>query len=70
MALRITVDIFSGRPNPVITMEGRQARDLLERVKPDRRLTRGEMPAPVPGIQARLSRPDHRADTRHEPHST
>ena len=46
MALRITVDIFSGRPNPVITVEGRQARDLLEHVKPDRRLTRREMPAP------------------------
>src|SRR5262245_10453518 len=47
MSLRITVDIFSGRPNPVITVEGRKARDLLERVKPDRRLTRGEMPAPA-----------------------
>jgi hypothetical protein len=46
MSLRITVDIFSGRPNPVITVEGRQARDLLERVKPGRRLRRGEMPAP------------------------
>jgi len=46
MSLRITVDIFSGRPNPVITVEGRQARDLLERMKPARQLTRGEMAAP------------------------
>jgi hypothetical protein len=46
MSLRITVDIFSGRSNPVITVDGRQARNILERVKPKRRLKRDEMPAP------------------------
>ncbi|MEZ4425704.1 MAG: hypothetical protein R3E98_20085 [Gemmatimonadota bacterium] len=32
MALRITVDIFSGRPNPVVTLAGDEERDLLERL--------------------------------------
>jgi hypothetical protein len=33
MALQITIDIFSGRPNPVLEISGRQAREILERVK-------------------------------------
>ena len=32
MRLRITVDIFSGRPNPVIELSGRQAQAAVERV--------------------------------------
>jgi hypothetical protein len=46
MTLRITVDIFSGRPNPVVEAEGEQARQILERIKPVRRLKRDAMPAP------------------------
>ena len=47
MTLRITLDIFSGRPNPIIQLDGRQARDFLERVTPTTQLKRGEMPEPV-----------------------
>jgi hypothetical protein len=32
MALRITIDIFSGRPNPVVTVTGPEERELLERL--------------------------------------
>src|SRR5258705_6362408 len=32
MALRITIDIFSGRPNPVVTVSGLEERELLERL--------------------------------------
>jgi hypothetical protein len=46
MALRITIDIFSGRPNPVIEVNGAQAREFLERVTPAKKLKRGEMPVP------------------------
>src|SRR6202011_2758131 len=47
MGLRITIDIFSGRPNPVIELEGREAKAVLERLAPVRTLKRGELvPAP------------------------
>ena len=46
MALRITIDIFSGRPNPVIEIAGKQAREVLERIKPVKPLRRRAMPAP------------------------
>jgi hypothetical protein len=46
MALQITIDIFSGRPNPVLEISGRQAREILERVKPAKPLSRAVMPAP------------------------
>jgi hypothetical protein len=46
MSLRITIDIFSGRPNPVIDVTGREARKILERVKPLERLRPGDMGAP------------------------
>ena len=42
MALRIEIDIFSGRPNPVIELKGNEARQALERLRPVRRLERGE----------------------------
>jgi len=38
MALRITVDIFSGRPNPVIEVDGPDADEVLRRLKPGRKL--------------------------------
>lgn len=46
MALQITIDIFSGRPNPVLEISGKQAREILERVRPAKRLSRAAMPAP------------------------
>ena len=46
MSLRITIDIFSGRPNPVIDVTGREARRILERVKPLERLRPDDMGAP------------------------
>ncbi|MFN8599757.1 MAG: hypothetical protein U0842_04760 [Candidatus Binatia bacterium] len=32
MALRITIDVFSGRPNPSVVVTGRAERALLERI--------------------------------------
>ncbi len=37
MTLRITIDIFSGRPNPVVTVDGHEAKDLLERLAAPRK---------------------------------
>ncbi len=42
MALRITIDIFSGRPNPVLELTGKEARDMTDRLHPVRWLERGE----------------------------
>jgi hypothetical protein len=37
MALRITFDVFSGRPNPVVIVDGAEERELLARLAPPRR---------------------------------
>jgi hypothetical protein len=42
MALTVTVDVFSGRSNPVMVLEGREEREMLARLRPGRRQ------APVP----------------------
>lgn len=34
MALQVTIDVFSGRPNPVVTLDDDAARQLAERIKP------------------------------------
>lgn len=34
MTLRITVDVFSGRPNPVVEVRGLEERELLQRLAP------------------------------------
>jgi len=47
MTLRITIDIYSGRPNPVVDLRGRETRDVLERLRPGRRLKRAEI-TPLP----------------------
>ncbi len=47
MEFRITLDIFSGRKNPVIEVKGREADRLYERLKPARRLSTKEL-LPVP----------------------
>jgi hypothetical protein len=42
MTLRITIDIFSGRPNPVVIVRGREERELLERLGPPRQTRVGK----------------------------
>jgi len=46
MALRITFDVFSGRPNPSVVVEGVEEQEVLARLAPARR--RGGRPRPVP----------------------
>jgi len=45
--LRITIDVFSGRPNPVVTLEGPEAEQALKRLRPARKLKPGEL-RPLP----------------------
>ncbi len=47
MKLRITIDVFSGRPNPVVTLEGPEAEQALKRLRPARKLKPGEL-RPLP----------------------
>jgi hypothetical protein len=47
MEFRITVDVFSGRKNPVIEVKGKEAARLYERLKPAARLSSKEL-LPVP----------------------
>jgi hypothetical protein len=46
MPLRITIDVFSGRPNPVVEIDGGRAREILERIRPATPLKKRAMPAP------------------------
>jgi hypothetical protein len=46
MKLRITVDVFSGRPNPTVILEGRAAAEAVERLRPGRTLEKGEVRLP------------------------
>jgi len=46
MALRITIDIFSGRENPVIELTGREAQESIERLRPTKKIEKGEMGLP------------------------
>jgi hypothetical protein len=50
MALRITIDIFSGRPNPVVELTGRQATATLERLTPQQALKGREARVPPPTL--------------------
>lgn len=43
MGFRITIDIFSGRKNPVLQIKGREATQLYERLRPGRRLSAREI---------------------------
>src|SRR5712692_2571749 len=48
MATRITIDVFSGRKNPEVVLKGDQELELLNRLRPGRRLKRTESrPAPL-----------------------
>ena len=46
MTLRITIDIFSGRNNPIIELSPRQAADFLEKAMPTTKLKRDAIPNP------------------------
>jgi hypothetical protein len=50
MALRITIDLFSGRPNPVITLDDNAAAELLARLRPAGRLRGDDTQAPPESI--------------------
>jgi len=44
--LKITIDIFSGRKNPVLELEGDEAAETLERLKPSRKLKKDDLGTP------------------------
>jgi hypothetical protein len=46
LKLKITVDTFSGRENPVVELKGKEAKDALERMQPERRLTKNDLAVP------------------------
>jgi hypothetical protein len=46
LKLEIVIDIFSGRKNPVIELEGNQAAETLERLKPSRKLKKDDLGLP------------------------
>jgi hypothetical protein len=50
MALRITIDVFSGRPNPVVELDDTAARELADRIRPAEPLKRTEAKAPPESI--------------------
>ncbi len=54
ITLRVTIDLFSGRPNPVIDFSGKRAEELLERLKPSTPIARellGTPPIPTLGYR-------------------
>jgi hypothetical protein len=50
MALRITIDVFSGRPNPTFTLDDDASKELLERLRPGKRLKKEEREAPPESV--------------------
>lgn len=47
MPLRITIDIFSGRPNPVIELDGAEADEVIARLRPAQQIAPTDL-APLP----------------------
>jgi hypothetical protein len=47
VSLRITIDIFSGRPNPVLVLDGPEEKEALDRLRPETEL-RGRELRPLP----------------------
>ncbi len=64
MSVQVALDIFSGRPNPTVTLEGREAASLLERAQPTVRIELDESPTPPPtlGYRGILIDQDETAD--------
>ncbi len=50
MKLQITVDVFSGRPNPVMSFTGKQAEDAVKRLQPVRKLPKEKKGMPFPTL--------------------
>jgi hypothetical protein len=50
MSLRVTFDIFSGRPNPVVVLEGGDATALLQKLRPTAKLSGADAQAPPESI--------------------
>lgn len=50
MGLRVTFDIFSGRPNPVIMLDGRDASEFLDRVRPAREVAKLPSTSAAPAL--------------------
>ena len=46
MEIQIIIDIFSGRENPVIELEGDEAKETLEGLKPSRKLKKDDLGIP------------------------
>ena len=44
--LTVTIDMFSGRENPVVELKGKEAKEALERLQPDRKLTKDDLGVP------------------------
>jgi hypothetical protein len=42
MPVTVTIDVFSGRPNPSVVVDGPEERELLERLRPAREARRSE----------------------------
>jgi hypothetical protein len=53
MPIRITVDCFSGRPNPSVVLHGREADEIQERLTPQQRPEQNDA-APVAALTSRL----------------
>lgn len=54
MAIKLTLDIYSGRENPTITLKGKEANDLMKRLQPAEAITRGQpkgLPTPTLGYR-------------------
>jgi hypothetical protein len=48
MALRLTIDVFSGRGNPQVVLDGDPERELLTRMRPEGQVARGTRRLPAP----------------------
>jgi hypothetical protein len=46
MTVKLTMDIFSGQPNPTVELDGPESQEVLERLTPVRRLEEGEPDLP------------------------
>ena len=55
--IRVTIDIFSGRENPVIEFTGNKLQDVIERLNPDRKIENRELglpPVPTLGYRGMI----------------
>lgn len=51
MTLKITIDIFSGRPNPVIELNPAESREIMDRIRTVEMTAAAERAAPVTGLE-------------------